>query len=113
MKLFEKGMSFILAVALCCSLAAGAGASTFTDAHGNVIELDDSLEAYTASVLHGADGLPARGRPIWATCGRMRCAGLPFPGKSMNSSGRTMLPRASRRSPWTRTISSRSGTAAT
>ena len=70
MKLFEKGMSFILAVALCCSLAAGAGASTFTDAHGNVIELDDSLEAYTASVLHGADGAACKGETnlgdLWA-----------------------------------------------
>ncbi len=51
----KKMLSFILSVCLLCGLAAGAGASTFTDAHGNVIELDDSLEAYTNYVLYGAD----------------------------------------------------------
>ena len=54
---------FCLALALCliCGLAAGASASTFTDAHGNEIELDDSLEAYTEHVLYGADDAARKG----------------------------------------------------
>ena len=41
----KKMLGLVLALCLICGLAAGASASTFTDAHGNVIELDDSLEA--------------------------------------------------------------------
>ncbi|MBR4360284.1 MAG: 5'-nucleotidase C-terminal domain-containing protein [Clostridia bacterium] len=44
-----------LALCLLCGLSAAASASTFTDAHGNVIELDDSLEAYANYALYGAD----------------------------------------------------------
>ena len=44
-----------LVLCLICSLTVSASALTFTDAHGNVIELDDSLEAYTNHVLYGAD----------------------------------------------------------
>ncbi len=63
---------FCLALALCliCGLAAGASASTFTDAHGNEIELDDSLEAYTEHVLYGADDAARKGETnlgdLWA-----------------------------------------------
>ena len=45
----------MVVLSLLCILAVGTAASTFTDAHGNVIELDDSLEAYTNIVLSGAD----------------------------------------------------------
>ena len=45
-----------LMLALCLLLSSSiALATTFTDAHGNEIELDDSLEAYTTFVLSGAD----------------------------------------------------------
>jgi len=44
-----------LLLALCVCAMSPAFASTFTDAHGNVIELDESLEAYTAYTLYGAD----------------------------------------------------------
>ncbi len=57
MKIFEKAIAFILALCLCCGLSVSAFAVTYTDAHGNTIELDDSLEAYTASVLYGADAM--------------------------------------------------------
>ena len=55
MNSLKKILSVMLSVCLLCGLAAGAAAATFTDAHGNVIELDDSLEAYTNYVLYGAD----------------------------------------------------------
>ena len=51
----------MLVLSLLCGLAAGAAASTFKDAHGNVIELDDSLEAYTNVVLSGADDAARKG----------------------------------------------------
>ena len=53
MKIFEKTLA--LALALCLCLAVTASAATFTDAHGNVIELDESLEAYASATLVGAD----------------------------------------------------------
>ena len=55
MNAMKKTLGLILVLCLLCGFAAGAAASTFTDAHGNVIELDDSLEAYTDYVLRGAD----------------------------------------------------------
>ena len=55
MKSFEKVTAMILALCLCCGMGACASAATFTDAHGNVIELDDSLEAYVSFRLLGAD----------------------------------------------------------
>ncbi len=55
MTLLRKTLSLILALGLCCALLSGAFAATFTDAHGNVIELDETLEAYTACPLYGAD----------------------------------------------------------
>ena len=48
----------VISTALLCLLGgmtATASASTFTDAHGNVIELDDTLEAYANYDLVGAD----------------------------------------------------------
>ena len=61
MKSMKKLFSLLLALCLLCGLAAGASASTFTDAHGNVIELDDSLEAYAGCTLYGADDAARKG----------------------------------------------------
>ena len=70
MKAMEKVLCLALVLYLICGLAAGASASTFTDAHGNVIELDDSLEAYTEHVLYGADDAARKGETnlgdLWA-----------------------------------------------
>ena len=52
---FKKVISMALALCLLGGMAATASASTFTDAHGNVIELDDTLEAYANYELIGAD----------------------------------------------------------
>lgn len=60
MKTFEKIVSLALAFCLCFGIAVTASASTFTDAHGNAIELDESLEAYTENVLYGADNAARR-----------------------------------------------------
>ena len=66
----KKVLGLVLVLCLLCGLAAGASASTFTDAHGNVIELDDSLEAYTDYVLYGADDAARKGETnlgdLWA-----------------------------------------------
>ena len=61
MKHCRNALCFMLALSLLCGLAVSAAASTFTDAHGNVIELDDSLEAYTNIVLSGADDAARKG----------------------------------------------------
>ena len=70
MKAMKKFLCLALALCLICGLAAGASASTFTDAHGNVIELDDSLEAYTEQALYGADDAARKGETnlgdLWA-----------------------------------------------
>ncbi len=70
MKLFEITLALALALCLCLTLAGTASASTFTDAHGNVIELDDSLEAYTETALLGADNAARGGETnlgdLWA-----------------------------------------------
>ena len=55
MKQFIKLTGLMLILCLLCGLAAGAGASVFTDAHGNEIELDESLEAWSEVRLLGAD----------------------------------------------------------
>ena len=52
MKFLKKTLVLALILCLVCTAAS---AATFTDAHGNVIELDETLEAYTETVLHGAD----------------------------------------------------------
>ena len=61
MKLGKKFAALMLAVCLVCGLAASASAVTFTDAHGNVIELDDSLEAYADFAMYGADDAARKG----------------------------------------------------
>ena len=45
----------VMALSLFFALFTAVSASEFTDAHGNVIELDDTLEAYTSVLLNGAD----------------------------------------------------------
>ena len=57
----KRVLGLILAVCLVCGLAGSVSASTFTDAHGNEIELDDSLEAYAGFVLYGADDAARKG----------------------------------------------------
>ena len=61
MKMFQKAIAMILALCLCCGFSVSAFAITFTDAHGNTIELDDSLEAYTGAVLYGAEDAARKG----------------------------------------------------
>ena len=55
MKAMKNVLLFAAALCLVCSLSVNASALTFTDAHGNEIELDETLEAYTDFVLYGAD----------------------------------------------------------
>ena len=70
MKTFTKAAVAVLALCLFLGMAVAASAATFTDAHGNVIELDDSLEAYTEHTLYGADDAARRGETnlgdLWA-----------------------------------------------
>ena len=70
MHIMKKALSIILALCLACGLTVGASASTFTDAHGNEIELDDSLEAYANFALYGADDAARKGETnlgdLWA-----------------------------------------------
>ena len=61
MNVFRKAAAAILAACLICGLAGAAFAVTFTDAHGNTVELDDSLEAYTGVLLSGAEDAARRG----------------------------------------------------
>ena len=55
MKTTKRILGILLALCLSFSLTTTAFASSFTDAHGNVIELDDTLEAYNTVALSGAD----------------------------------------------------------
>ncbi len=59
----------LLALCLCMTLTA-ASAVTFTDAHGNVIELDETLEAYASFLLSGSDAAARKGETnlgdLWA-----------------------------------------------
>ncbi len=61
MNVLKKTLLAALALCLVCGLAVNAAAVTFTDAHGNVIELDDTLEAYAAFPLYGADDAARKG----------------------------------------------------
>ena len=61
MKALKNVLCTALILCLLCGLTAGAYAVTFTDAHGNTVELDDSLEAYTDYVLQGADNAARKG----------------------------------------------------
>ena len=58
----KKLMTFLcLTLALCMLTGTLALAATYTDAHGNVIELDETVEAYTSVALLGADDAARRG----------------------------------------------------
>lgn len=65
----KKSLALCLILCLLCGLAA-ASASTFTDAHGNEITLDDTLEAYSAVLLSGGDDAARKGETnlgdLWA-----------------------------------------------
>ncbi|MBR2822071.1 MAG: 5'-nucleotidase C-terminal domain-containing protein [Clostridia bacterium] len=61
MNKMKKMLSLAVALCMFCGIAASASASTFTDAHGNVIELDEALEAYTNVTLAGADDAARKG----------------------------------------------------
>ena len=54
----KKLLCLTMALCMLCGLAS---ASTFVDAHGNEIELDDTLEAYAAFPLNGADDAARKG----------------------------------------------------
>lgn len=53
--MMRKLLSLLPALCLVLGMTATASAVTFTDAHGNVIELDNTLEAYTDYALDGAN----------------------------------------------------------
>lgn len=57
----RKLLSLLLALCFALGMTATASAATFTDAHGNVIELDDTLEAYTDYALDGANDAARKG----------------------------------------------------
>ena len=59
--LTTKTAVLILALCLMCCAVSGASALTFTDAHGNEIELDETLEAYAEVTLKGADNAARMG----------------------------------------------------
>ncbi|MDL2318473.1 5'-nucleotidase C-terminal domain-containing protein [Eubacteriales bacterium OttesenSCG-928-A19] len=61
MKKAGKLFSILMALCLGLSLSQAAFAATFTDAHGNEIELDDTLEAYSEVLLSGADNAARKG----------------------------------------------------
>ena len=70
MKTLNRILCTALALCLLLGLAVSASAKTFTDAHGNEIELDDTLEAYTGFALYGADDAARKGETnlgdLWA-----------------------------------------------
>lgn len=91
MKKRNRFISLALTLGLALSvMAMSVSASKFVDAHGNELELDDTLEAYSSVVLSGADNAAVRRRPIWAICGPTRCGGSPCPARSMRILTRTM-----------------------
>ena len=61
MKSFKKAIVLAIAFLFSFGIAFSASASTFTDAHGNVVELDETLEAYASAVLYGADDAARKG----------------------------------------------------
>ena len=61
MKAVKNALPLMLVLCLLFSVPCSASAATFTDAHGNVIELDESLEAYTYVSLLGAEDAARRG----------------------------------------------------
>ena len=66
-----KNLKRIALLTLClCMILSAASAATFTDAHGNVIELDETLEAYASCLLLGGDDAARKGETnlgdLWA-----------------------------------------------
>ena len=66
-----KTLNRIALLTLCLTLIlSAASAASFTDAHGNVIELDETLEAYASCLLLGADDAARKGETnlgdLWA-----------------------------------------------
>ncbi len=61
MKTTKRLFGILLALSMILTLSTPAFASKITDAHGNEIELDDSLEAYTETDLFGADDAARKG----------------------------------------------------
>ena len=61
MKTVKNALPLVLTMCLLFSVPFSASAATFTDAHGNVVELDESLEAYTYVSLLGAEDAARRG----------------------------------------------------
>ncbi|MCR4805921.1 MAG: S-layer homology domain-containing protein [Clostridia bacterium] len=57
----KRIISLLAALLLLAGMPAAVFASTFVDAHGNEIELDDTLEAYTEYDLLGADDAARKG----------------------------------------------------
>lgn len=62
MRKFKKTLALFLSLCLTLSLSVmSASASTFVDAHGNTVELNDTLEAYSSVVLSGANDAARKG----------------------------------------------------
>lgn len=61
MKKTVRYSTILMALCLVLSMSQAALALTFTDAHGNQVELDDTLEAYSEVVLSGADNAARQG----------------------------------------------------
>lgn len=66
-----KTLKRIALLTLCLTLVlCAASAATFTDAHGNVIELDETLEAYASCLLLGGEDAARKGETnlgdLWA-----------------------------------------------
>ncbi len=70
MRPLKKTLAVLLVLCMLMSASASVFALSFTDAHGNVIELDESLEAYSEVTLHGADNAARAGETnlgdLWA-----------------------------------------------
>ena len=70
MKMLGRTLALLLALCLISGTAPAALALTFTDAHGNTVELDETLEAYAESTLLGADNAARAGETnlgdLWA-----------------------------------------------
>ena len=66
----KKIFALLLTLCLVCGLAVPAFALQFTDAHGNVVELDDTLEAHSPVALYGANDAARKGESnlgdLWA-----------------------------------------------
>lgn len=56
-----KMIKLLMVLSLICAMTVTACASTFVDAHGNEVELDDSLQALSMVTLHGADNAARAG----------------------------------------------------